>query len=411
MELLEQEIDSADLQVGMYVSRLDREWNGTPFPLQGVLIRSREDIEQIGRYARRVWVDLEKSTGPAVFHLHALAPRSRSAPMSKSDRRPEIDPDLQGTSFDDEIRISARLLDILSERTTDLLDKLRRGETVSQAEIDQVVEPVVRSLIRNPDAYFWLESLRSRHHYTYTHAVNCCALAAAFGRHLGFDDRRVKSLATGALLLDIGMGAVPPEMINHEGPLDEVSRAFVERHVREGVERLRQSGLDDPEIIEMVLNHHEHYDGSGYPGRKMDGNIPLPGRIAGLVDAFDAMTSERPYRPAISRAEALQQLVKQRHSERDADLVEQFVRCLGVYPVGTLIELNTGEVGLVMSQNPSQRLRPRVMVLTNPGKQLRAHFIPVNLMDTEAQPALAKVHIARSLPLGSYGLDPTTLEL
>ncbi len=409
MELQEQEIDSADLQVGMYVCRLDRDWNDTSFPLQGVLIRSREDIDQIGRYSRRVWIDLEKSTGPAVFHLHALAPKPRT--RSENSASPDAEFDTQPTPFDDEILISARLVDELSERTSGFLGKLRRGEVVTQAEVEQVVEPVVRSLTRNPDAYFWLESLRSRHHYTYTHAVNCCALAAAFGRHLGFDDKEVKSLATGALLLDIGMGAVPPDMINHEGPLDEVSRAFVERHVSEGEERLRQSGLDDPIILEMVRNHHEHVDGSGYPDHKVDGNIPLPGRIAGLVDAYDAMTSERPYRAALSRADALQHLVKQRDAKCDADLVERFVRCLGVYPVGTLVELNTGEVGVVMSQNPSHRLRPRVMMLTNPSKQLRAHFIPVNLMDTEVQPALTKVHIMRSLPPGSYGLDPATLDL
>ena len=405
MELLEQEIDSADLQIGMYVSRLDRDWNGTPFPLQGILVHSREDIDQIGRYARRVWVDLEKSTGPATLHLHALSPKPRATRQAAPEAGSEP------TLFDDEIRTSARLIDQLSERTSGFLGKLRRGEAVSQDEVEQVVEPVVRSLTRNPDAYFWLESLRSRHHYTYTHAVNCCALAAAFGRHLGFDDAEVKSLATGALLLDIGMGAVPPDMINHEGPLDEVGRAFVERHVNEGVERLRQSGLDDPIILEMVRNHHEHVDGSGYPDGKMNSNIPLPGRIAGLVDAYDAMTSERPYRPALSRADALQQLVKQRDGKRDAGLVEQFVRCMGVYPVGTLVELNTGEVGVVMSQNPSQRLRPRVMMLTNANKQLRAHFIPVNLMDTEAQPALANVHITRSLAPGSYGLDPAALDL
>lgn len=409
MEIQEQEIDSSELQVGMFVSRLDRDWNGTPFPLQGVMLRTRDDIEKISHVARRVWVDLEKSTGPAVFHLHALAPKPRVQvnPPADTHRDAGVEP----TSFDDEVLIGERLLNQLSERTSGLLDKLRRGEPVSQAEIDQVVEPVVRSLIRNPDAYFWLESLRSRHHYTYTHAVNCCALAAAFGRHLGFSDREVKSLATGALLLDIGMGAVPPEMINHRGPLDELGRAFVERHVAEGVDRLRQSGMDDAEVLDMVLHHHENVDGSGYPSGKVEGSIPLPGLIAGLVDAYDAMTSERPYRAALSRADALQQLVKQRDGKRDAELVEQFVRCLGVYPVGTLIELNTGEVGIVMSQNPAQRLRPRLMMLTNATKQLRAHFIPVDLKDTKKQPALAEVHIIRSLPPGSYGLDPSTLDI
>ena len=410
MEIQEQEIDSSELQVGMFVSRLDRDWNGTPFPLQGVMLRTRDDIQKISHVARRVWVDLEKSTGPAVFHLHALAPKPR-VQVKPPPADHHGDAGVAPTSFDDEVLIGERLLNQLSERTSGLLDKLRRGEPVSQAEIDQVVEPVVRSLIRNPDAYFWLESLRSRHHYTYTHAVNCCALAAAFGRHLGFSDREVKSLATGALLLDIGMGAVPPEMINHRGPLDELGRAFVERHVAEGVDRLRQSGMDDAEVLDMVLHHHENVDGSGYPSGKVEGSIPLPGLIAGLVDAYDAMTSERPYRAALSRADALQQLVKQRDGKRDAELVEQFVRCLGVYPVGTLIELNTGEVGIVMSENPAQRLRPRLMMLTNATKQLRAHFIPVDLKDTKKQPALAEVHIIRSLPPGSYGLDPSTLDI
>ena len=410
MEIQEQEIDSSELQVGMFVSRLDRDWNGTPFPLQGVMLRTRDDIQKISHVARRVWVDLEKSTGPAVFHLHALAPKPR-VQVKPPPADHHGDAGVAPTSFDDEVLIGERLLNQLSERTSGLLDKLRRGEPVSQAEIDQVVEPVVRSLIRNPDAYFWLESLRSRHHYTYTHAVNCCALAAAFGRHLGFSDREVKSLAKGALLLDIGMGAVPPEMINHRGPLDELGRAFVERHVAEGVDRLRQSGMDDAEVLDMVLHHHENVDGSGYPSGKVEGSIPLPGLIAGLVDAYDAMTSERPYRAALSRADALQQLVKQRDGKRDAELVEQFVRCLGVYPVGTLIELNTGEVGIVMSQNPAQRLRPRLMMLTNATKQLRAHFIPVDLKDTKKQPALAEVHIIRSLPPGSYGLDPSTLDI
>lgn len=409
MELHEQEIAAADLQVGMYVCRLDCDWNDTPFPLQGVLIRTREDIEQIAQHARRVWVDLKKSTGPATFHLQSLSPKTRAKSRSGAGDDPEFG--AEATSFDQEIQVSARLMDQLSERTENFLGKLRRGEEISQVEVDEVVEPVVRSLVRNPDAYFWLESLRSRHHYTYTHAVNCCALAAAFGRHLGFDDAEINALATGALLLDIGMGAVPPDMINQEGPLDEVGRAFVERHVSEGVERLRQSGLDDPIILDMVRNHHEHADGSGYPDHKTNDAIPLPGKIAGLVDAYDAMISERPYRAALSRADALQQLVRQRNGKHDADLVEQFVRCLGVYPVGTLVELNTGEVGVVMSQNPSQRLRPRVMMLTNASKQLRAHFIPVNLVDTEVQPALAQVHIARSLPPGSYGLDPAALEL
>lgn len=405
MELIEQQIDSIDLRIGMYVCRLDRDWNGTPFPLQGVLIRNFDDIQDISRYARTVWIDLEKS--------RALASQAANADMQPNHGNAGgwHESGLRLVDFGEELQSSTHLLEQLTERTAGLLDKLSLGEQLAQAEIDQVVEPVVHSLSRNPDVYFWLESLRSRHHYTYTHSMNCCALAAAFGRYLGFGDEHVKSLATGALLLDIGMGAVPPDMINHQGPLDEVGRSFVGRHVGEGVERIRQSGVQDQIVIDMVIYHHEHHDGSGYPARKSGRDIPLAGRIAALIDAFDAMTSQRPYREAISRADALQQLIKDRGGKHDADLVEQFVRCLGVYPVGTLVELNTGEVGVVMSHNPSQRLRPKIIMLTNASKQLRAHFPMANLMDVHNQPALAQVHIARSLPPGSYGIDLTALDL
>lgn len=407
MELIEQEIDSIDLRIGMYVCRLDCGWDATPFPLQGVLIRNFDDIQDISRYARRVWVDLEKSRAPTpaveLQDVDMQASHAGSARWHESS--------LRLVDFGEELQSSASLLGQLTERTADLLDKLSVGEQIGQVEIDQVVEPVVHSLSRNPDVYFWLESLRSRHHYTYTHSMNCCALAAAFGRYLGYGDEHVKSLATGALLLDIGMGAVPPDMINHQGPLDEVGRTFVSRHVGEGVERIRQSGVHDQIVIDMVMYHHEHHDGSGYPARKAGREIPLSGRIAGLIDTYDAITSQRPYRAAISRADALQQLIKDRDGKHDADLVEQFVRCLGVYPVGTLVELNTGEVGVVMSHNPLQRLRPKVIMLTNANKQLRAHFPVANLMDTNNHPALAQVNIARSLPPGSYGIDLAALDL
>lgn len=405
MELLEREIDSAGLQIGMYVSRLDCPWAETPFPLQGVMVSSRDDILALQRHARRVWIDIGKSTGPVALQLQGITPAIRQGRLGLAGAtRPA-----PTVSFEEEVRSSRLMLDEVSSRASGMMDRLRQGTRVSEEEVEEVVQPVVRSLKRNPDAYFWLESLRSRHHYTYTHAVNCCALAAVFGRYLGLDEGEIESLSKGALMLDIGMGAIPPEIINHSGPLDDIGRVFVARHVREGVDRLQQSGIDDPAIIDMLLNHHEHFDGSGYPEGKKGHAIPLFGRIASIIDSYDAMTSDRPYRTASGRGDALQQLVKQREGRHDPELVEQFVRCLGVYPVGSLVELNTGEVGMVMSVNPAQRLRPRLMMLTNATKQVRAHFIPVDLGDAEKQPSLAGVHISRGLAPGSYGLDPGKL--
>lgn len=405
MALVEQEISTAQLEVGMYVSRLDRDWTGTPFPLQGLLVSGIEDIDQLRQYASRVWIDVEKSSRDSRERLRQIGAQARNADAGLIKRFFSL------SSLEDELPRARRMLDDVSDRAMQLLGKLSQGGHASQAEISEVVEPVVQSLERNPDAYFWLEALRSRHHYTYSHAMNCCALAAAFARHRGLPEDDVRSMATGGLLIDIGMGAVPPEIIHQAGELDELGRKFVERHVKEGADRLQQSGIRDPLVLEMLLNHHERHSGGGYPRRIAGDDITVAGQIAGLIDAFDAMTSDRPWRKAMGRAEALHQLSRERDALFSQELVEDFVRCVGVYPVGTLVELNTGEVGIVMTRNPEHRLRPRVMMLTNPAKQLRAHYIPIDLADTSANPALERVHIARGLVPGSHGIDPAALQL
>ena len=157
---------------------------------------------------------------------------------------------------------------------------------------------------------------------------------------------------------------------------------------------------------DIIETHHEREDGSGYPSALAGDAIPLFGRIAGIVDSFDAMTSARPYRASVSKYEALQQMYRARGRLFQADLVEQFVQCLGVYPVGTLVELSTGEVAVVMAQNPIRRLFPRVMLLTDVSKNLRKGFEPLDLRDTLAGgKASMQVNIRKSLPVGAYGLD------
>jgi HD-GYP domain-containing protein (c-di-GMP phosphodiesterase class II) len=183
-------------------------------------------------------------------------------------------------------------------------------------------------------------------------------------------------------------------------------------HVNNSLAILERAGILSEDVRNIVRTHHERDDGSGYPAGLSGAHIPLFGRMAGMIDSFDAMTNDRPYRKAAAQHVALQQIYAARSTLFQADLVEQFMTCLGVYPTGSLVELNTGEVAIVMAQNQARRLRPRIMVLTTPEKVFNAAMPTYDLMmqasisDT-GEPSF----IVRTLERGAYGLDVTSLYL
>ena len=415
MQIEERQVQVHELRIGMFVSRLDRPWTETPFPLQGFLILNTAQIERIAEYCESVWIDVEKS-GPAepVSALQTLSPDANpvlAMKMREGSWLGAVEYPRQAT-VEEELPLATAAFQNVSERATEILDTLRSGGNVSREQISAAVEPVVASLVRNPDAFFWLETLRKRDDYAYAHAINCCALAAAFGRYLGFPEMVLHDLATGGMLLDIGMTRVPADLLQRAGPLGAEEMRRVREHVEEGLKLYDDSGFGNEDVRTMLRTHHERFDASGYPTGVPIRHIPLLGRIAGIVDSFDAMTSVRPFRPALSRAAALQVLYRERGHLYQPELVEQFLQCLGVYPVGTLVELSTGEVGIVMAQNPTRRLRPKLMLLTNADKRLRDNFLSLDLLTMRyGEVEDSDVHIVRSLDPGAYGLEPTELYL
>jgi HD-GYP domain-containing protein (c-di-GMP phosphodiesterase class II) len=412
MLIEEREIRVASLRPGMYVSRLDRDWIGTPFLLQGFLVQNQEDIDLIGQYCRHVFVDIAKSENFVRPSLQRLVRPGRGGydmPDIKAIANSRPHPVLH--KIEDELPRARLAVQEARKATTEIMAGLRAGDKLSEAEVDQVVTPLVESVLRNPDAYFWLESMRQHDSYTYTHAMNCCVLMAAFGRHLGLADEALHDLATGGLLLDIGKTVVPEELLERAQTLTDDELGQVRGHVEHGLRLYDESGAGNAYVREILQTHHERENGSGYPSALAGESIPLYGRLAGIVDSYDAMTSARPYRTAVSKYEALQRMYRQRGQLFQGDLLEQFVQCLGVYPVGTLVELSTGEVAVVMAQNPVRRLFPRVMLLTDVAKKLRQGFESLDLRDTLAGKASAQISIRRCLQAGSYGLDPRELYL
>lgn len=407
MLIEERRIEVSQLRTGMFVSRLDRDWNGTPFLLQGFLVQDQDDIEQLCRHCRHVYIDVEKGHD-------ADAPAQLPGPeaaVPAQHRRPEGGESARGMAA--ELANAAVVVERIAADAAAIIDALRAGESVGHARITAAVEPVVSSLVRNADAFFWLQALRRRGSYAYSHAVDCCALSVALGRQLGLPDPVLRELAVGGLLLDIGMSGVPADVLESTSPLDASGWALVRAHPRAGAAMYRDGdGNASPVAAEMILHHHERHDGSGYPDRLAGDDLPVWARIAGIVDSYDAMTSHRPYRAAMSRHDALQAIYRERGRLYQDALVEQFMQCLGVYPVGSLVEMSSGEVAVVMAQNPTRRLRPVLMLLTDAAKALRSHFQPLDLMyvDRAGLPEAA-LHIVRGLPPGAHGLEPSELYL
>ncbi len=409
MLIEERRIEVSQLRTGMFVCRLDREWEGTPFLLQGFLVQDQDDIDQLTGCCRHVFIDVEKGHDADV----PLQAGDRGAAVPAQTLRPDGGDSARGMAA--ELANAAVAVERIAADAVAIIDALRAGESVGHERITSAVEPVVSSLVRNADAFFWLQALRRQGSYAYAHAVDSCALSVALGRQLGLPDPVLRELAVGGLLLDIGMSTVAPDILERRSPLDVAEWTLVRAHTRAGSAMYVDGDGDGKASAiarSMILHHHERHDGSGYPDGLAGDDLPVWARIAGLVDSYDAMTSDRPYRAAMSRHDALQAIYRDRDRLYQHALVEQFMQCLGVYPVGSLVEMNSGEVAVVMAQNPTRRLRPVLMLLTDAAKALRSYFQPLDLMyvDRAGLPEAA-LHIVRGLPPGAYGLEPSELYL
>ena len=403
MAVEEVRVNVNELHPGMFVCRLEgRPWDGTPFPLQGVMIRTVDDVIAVRQFASHVYVDRVRSvdgTPEAVLlSLDYGGGGSALRPLPMPLRYANT------TTVDEElprIRFAANEAQKLSRR---LIDDLREGRKLSIDEISSAVEPVVASVLRNPDAYFWLASLRERDPYAYSHAVNCAALMSAFGRQLGFPGATLVELASAGMLMDLGMAALPDGTVNHPLPLDDAQRASMMRHVAASLEAVDLAPGATPLIRSAIQFHHERHDGSGYPEGRRGFEIPLEARMLGIVDTFDAMGSTRLHQAAAARHNVLQALYRERDRLFQAELVEQFSQGIGVYPTGSLVELNSGEVAVVTAQNSARRLLPKITVLTWPDKTVNPAFRQVDLWQQSASDGV-RLAIQRALQPGAYGLD------
>ncbi len=403
--------------IGSYVARLDRPWSETPFLFQGFTIRESSELETLRRLCKVAFVeiDAEDPKEPA-----------RELRQSSNGARPEVKVDPLAVLTRDPFAYTGQVpvRDIVPLHTelvtatttyneakrsvTSVFDRLRHGGSLDVPHLEAAVGSIVDSVVRNRDAVSWLASMKTKDDYLYSHSLASAVWALAFGRHLGLDKDALRTLGTGAMLLDIGKIKLPTDLLRKSTKPTAQEWQQLHEHVALGVKIVSASPSVDSGVVDMISTHHERIDGSGYPNKLKGNDIPLLGRIASIVDCYDAMTSERSYAKAKSAYDAVRDLKQLARQSLPADLVELFIQAVGVFPTGTLVELNTGEVGVVITQNRFRRLRPEVMLILDADKSVRSEFLTVDLLtcDQNSNAGQPGLWITKGLPKEAYGIDP-----
>jgi len=243
-----------------------------------------------------------------------------------------------------------------------ILSEIQQDKEINISEIRENTDAIVDSIFRNQDALSCLSRLRMKDEYLVEHSLNVSILMSIFAKHMKLDEPLIRDLALGAFLHDIGKIKVPDEVLHKPGKLIDEEFVLMKEHVNHGVEVLKETP-DLPDVTkEVVAQHHERIDGNGYPNGLSNDEVSLYGRMIAIVDSYDAMTAERVYKSGMHPIKAFKILTSNSPTSYDAGLVEKFIGCLGVYPVGTLVKLKSGKLGLISKLNFNQPLKPFVKV-------------------------------------------------
>ena len=397
---MKKKIDIKDLERGMYVSKLDRPWLESPFLFQGFVVDSVELFSKLNELCSYVVIDPEKGDDidPSIKH-EPIYDTVTTVDLAKR-KRAEVT-----ISFQKEIK-RAQLVHRRARKQLDsMFSDARMGKNIDIHGAKEVVSEMVDSVVRNPDAQLWLTNLRKRDEYTAIHSMNVCIFALTFARYLGMTADEMNELGVGALLHDIGKMRVPLEILNKEGSLTEDERAIVKKHAQHGYEILKGSEGIPAAAIEIAYSHHERKHGTGYPRGLSGAEIHLFARIVSIVDIYDAITSDRVYHHGMNTLTALENMFKWRESDLDRELVESFIQCLGIYPIGSLVELSTDEIGIVLSMSQGRRLAPYVMLVCDEEKQKITPPRVLDLSQFTQEKNESPVEIRKVLETNSYGID------
>jgi len=421
---MKKKIPVDDVQLDMYVAELDRPWTETPFIFQGFKITNDNQINELRKRCIYVFIDIEKGldvsptqSNPG-FEQRMQILRDKEKNLDKkfdkllSDSKakhktfnlPKRDPYIDKKSFEEELASAKKIESDARIAIRAALENVRNKKNIDLDLARKIVTNMVDSVLRNPDALVCLSQLKELSEYTALHSIRCTIIGLAFGRHLVLPRDDLIELGMGMLLHDVGMAMLPPEILEKRGGLDTKEFKIMESHIAWGLRILEESGGVSNIVKEITAQHHERWDGTGYPSHITEDQITLYGSIGAIVDVYDAVTSERTYGEPMSAEDALKKMYEWRDKDFSGELIEEFIRCMGIFPIGSLVELSTGAIGVVVTINRSRRLKPKIALVLTADKLDIGHKSIIDL----AAKLLGQddVKIKRVLPTGTHSINP-----
>ena len=353
-------VDSSQLKVGMYVHDLSCDWMTHPFMRNRFLLRSDEEIRKIiAAGIHDVVIDnskgLDVQDAPTVAQAAAAIERE----LVQIASAPQL---VTRVSLSMELARATQLRKQATGLVRTVMADVRLGNAVDIDRVEPMVEDITESILRNPGALVGLLRIKTKDDYTFLHSISVCALMVAFCRSRGMDAATTHQAGLGGLLHDTGKALVPDAILNKPGPLSPEEFALVKRHPRDGHAILLQTPEVGPIPLDIALHHHERRDGSGYPDGLAGDAIGELAQMAAIVDVYDALTSERSYHKAIPAADALRKIYEWSKFHFNPVFAQDFMRCVGIYPVGTMVKLESGRLAVVIEAHESNLLAPKVNV-------------------------------------------------
>jgi putative nucleotidyltransferase with HDIG domain len=356
----------------MFVHGFDASWHKHPFWRSQFLIKDPSRLREVRTSGiPHCWIDVSKG-----LDVSTEKPQQPAAAAAVVDSEATPQPRSERVPLADELERAARLRARSAQAMRRMFAEVRLGNAIEAGECVALVDDVVESINRNPDALLSLARLKNADEYTYLHSVAVCALMVALGRQLGLDDAQCREAGMAGMLHDLGKAAMPQDVLNKPGKLTAEEFAIIKQHPVRGYEMLL-AGADVSEgVMDVCHHHHERVDGTGYPhGLTADG-ISLLARMGAVCDVYDAVTSDRPYKAGWDPAQALAQMATWK-GHFDTTIFQSFVKSIGIYPTGSLVRMRSGRLAVVLDQNPSALTKPRVKLFfsTKAGLPLKPQIL------------------------------------
>lgn len=350
MSQQQKEFTIEQLRTGMYIAQVLEQSGRLKIKSQG-LVSTEQAIAKLSEQGvTKVLVDLSKSK------LVEQRPQAQEAPKAPEQVK------MKTLAFEQEINKASELYQQAKEIQDKAFDNMKADVPVDTDAIKGVATGLIDSVFRNQDALACMTRMRIKDEYLMEHSINTAIIMTIFAKHLKLDQEIIQELATGAMLMDLGMIGISSSITNKKGELSEQERATVEQHVNMGVKVLSKAKGLSALSLELVQDHHENIDGSGYPNNKTAEQLSIYAKMAKIVDSYDAITAERSYKSAKTPVSAFKILRSESGRIFDQELVNEFIKCMGIHPVGTLVKMKSNKLGIVVKSNPTNPISPTVNV-------------------------------------------------